>query len=91
MSPKLSAALVLATSVLGASGAMAATQTTHHPLHRAVHPVVERTPTQATRPVQVMSEKPVANPSLNDVFSASDGALYSPMVNDPRTHGLPNL
>lgn len=89
MQKPLFAAFALAGVIGAASGALAASPT---PVHRLAH---HAAPSQmqkgATRPVQVMTEKPVANPSLGDVFAASDGQIYVPSTNDPRSHGLPNF
>ena len=70
--------------VLGAltSGAFAATP---------VHNVPSTAQTRATPVNQVMSEKENKSPGLSAVLGASDGVIYDPPANDPRTHGLPNF
>ncbi|WP_279479976.1 hypothetical protein [Aureimonas sp. SK2] len=82
MKTSLTAALVLFGTFGVASAALAAAPV-HHPAH----------PSEAARsvPVKVMSETPNPNPGIAGVFQASDGVIYTPTVNDPRIHGLPNF
>ena len=86
MQKSLFTALAFAGAVGAASSAMAATDA-HHLRHRADGPVLERIATQP----QVITEKPVNNPTLTQVFAASDGVFYDPATNNPHTHGLPNF